>query len=153
MTSFEFPVTERTRTLLRLEQLYQRLAFFMAQDEPYQHHAALMALFEVLEAAGRTELKSELLQEVARTDDGDRDTALPRRDERLLVAARVERDGGVGGGRVGGGADDRYRVPVGLEDGEGEAEDCHRVVEHGGELALNPMLRKQRSVTLCPLWF
>lgn len=66
MTSFEFPVTERTRTLLRLEQLYQRLAFFVAQDEPYQHHAALMALFEVLEAAGRTELKSELLQELER---------------------------------------------------------------------------------------
>jgi hypothetical protein len=37
-----------------------------------------------------------LLQEVLRADDGDRDAALARRDEGLLVAARVERDRGVG---------------------------------------------------------
>ena len=66
MTCFEFPITERTRTLLRLEQVYQRLVFFIAQDEANCHHAALMSLFEVLEAAGRTELKSELLQELER---------------------------------------------------------------------------------------
>lgn len=66
VTSFEFPLVERTRTLLRLEQVYQRLVFFIGQDETYSHHAALMALFEVLEAAGRTELKSDLLQELER---------------------------------------------------------------------------------------
>ena len=67
VTSFEFPLVERTRTLLRLEQVYQRLVFFIEQDETYSHHAALMALFEVLEAAGRTELKSDLLQELERS--------------------------------------------------------------------------------------
>lgn len=66
VTSFEFPLVERTRTLLRLEQVYQRLVFFIAQQESYSHHAALMSLFEVLEAAGRTELKSDLLQELER---------------------------------------------------------------------------------------
>ena len=66
MISFEFPASERSRTLLRIEQLYQRLTFFIAQDDPCQHQSALMALFEVLESAGRTELKSDLLQELER---------------------------------------------------------------------------------------
>lgn len=66
MTSFEFPVTERTRSLLRLEQLYQRLSFFTEREHPYEHHAALLVLFEILEVASRAELKSDLLQELER---------------------------------------------------------------------------------------
>jgi len=64
--SFEFPVTERTRSLLRLEQLYQRLSFFVERDHPYEHHSALLVLFEILEVASRAELKSDLLQELER---------------------------------------------------------------------------------------
>jgi len=63
---FEFPVTERTRTLLRLEQLYQRLAFFIERDEPFEHHAALLVLFELMETASRADIKTDLLQELER---------------------------------------------------------------------------------------
>ncbi|GGY08197.1 cell division protein ZapD [Paludibacterium paludis] len=66
MISFEFPVTERTRTLLRLEHLYDRLAFFIERDNPFEHHAALLVLFEVMETASRADLKADLLQELER---------------------------------------------------------------------------------------
>lgn len=66
MISFEFPITERTRTLLRLEQLSQRLEYFSSREHPCDHHAALQALFEILETASRAELKSDLLQELER---------------------------------------------------------------------------------------
>jgi cell division protein ZapD len=64
--SFEFPVTERTRILLRLEQLYGRLAFFIEREHCYEHHAALLVLFELMETASRADLKADLLQELER---------------------------------------------------------------------------------------
>lgn len=66
MTSYEFPLNERIRTLLRMESLYERAHFFLGKDEPLEHHAALMSLFEVLDVAGRADLKSELMQELER---------------------------------------------------------------------------------------
>ncbi|WP_028537166.1 cell division protein ZapD [Paludibacterium yongneupense] len=66
MISFEFPVTERTRILLRLEQLYARLAFFIEREDRFEHHAALQVLFELLETASRADLKADLLQELER---------------------------------------------------------------------------------------
>nr|WP_233164017.1 cell division protein ZapD [Chromobacterium sp. ASV23] len=64
--SFEFPVTERTRILLRLEYLYGRLAYFVGKDHPHDHHAALLVLFELMETASRADLKADLLQELER---------------------------------------------------------------------------------------
>ena len=66
MICFEFPVSERTRSLLRLEHLYERLDFFMSGDNPLEHHAALQTLFELLETASRADLKADLLQELER---------------------------------------------------------------------------------------
>jgi cell division protein ZapD len=63
---YEYPFTERVRSLLRLEDLFDRLAYFIDQSHPYDHHAALMALFEVLEVTSRTDLKGDLLQELER---------------------------------------------------------------------------------------
>jgi cell division protein ZapD len=64
--SYEFPLNERVRTLLRLEDLYRKLDFFAGSEEPRAHHAAIVTLFEVLEVAGRADLKSELMQELER---------------------------------------------------------------------------------------
>jgi len=64
--SYEFPLNERIRTLLRLEALYERMRFFTGKDQPLEHHAALLALFEILDVAGRADLKSEMMQELER---------------------------------------------------------------------------------------
>ena len=66
MITYEYPLNERIRTLLRLEDLFDRVDFFIAQDQPLDHQAALTSMFEILEVASRGDLKSDLLQELDR---------------------------------------------------------------------------------------
>ncbi len=66
MILYEYPLNERVRTLLRLEDLFERLDFFASQEHPLDHHVALGTLFEILDVAGRADLKSDLLQELER---------------------------------------------------------------------------------------
>jgi len=64
--SYEYPLNERIRTLLRLEGLFARADFFIAHERGLEHHAALLVLFEICEVTGRADLKSELMQELER---------------------------------------------------------------------------------------
>ena len=66
MIVYEYPFNERIRTLLRLEDLYDKFKFFVHQEHPMQHHVALSTIFDMLEVAGRADLKSDLLQELER---------------------------------------------------------------------------------------
>lgn len=66
MIFYEYPFNERVRTLLRLEDLYDKASYFIQQDGSREHHAALIALFEILEVAGRADLKMDLIQELER---------------------------------------------------------------------------------------
>jgi len=63
---YEYPFSERVRTLLRLEDLFDKLLYFCAQQHAYCHHTALLTLFEILEVTTRADLKSDLLQELER---------------------------------------------------------------------------------------
>ncbi len=64
--TYEYPLNERIRTLLRLEDLFERSRHFIARSDPHDHHMALITLFEILEVASRADLKSDLLQELER---------------------------------------------------------------------------------------
>jgi cell division protein ZapD len=64
--SYEFPINEKVRTLLRLEKLFARVTFHTERESCLEHHAALLTVFEILEVASRADLKSELLQELER---------------------------------------------------------------------------------------
>ena len=66
MIIYEYPFNERIRTLLRLEDLHERYSFFLHQSHALQHHVALTTVFEMLEVASRSDLKSDLLQELER---------------------------------------------------------------------------------------
>jgi cell division protein ZapD len=66
LITYEYPLNERIRTLLRLEDLFERSRHFIALTDPLDHHMALLTLFEILEVAGRADLKSDLLQELER---------------------------------------------------------------------------------------
>jgi len=61
---YEYPFNERVRTLLRLEDLFDKLEYFCGQEHPYCHHTALLTLFEIVEVTSRSDLKGELLQEL-----------------------------------------------------------------------------------------
>lgn len=66
LIGYEYPLSERVRTLLRLEDLYDKALYFAAKVEPVENHVALVLLFDILEVAGRADLKSDLLQELER---------------------------------------------------------------------------------------
>lgn len=66
MISYEYPLNEKIRTLLRLEDLFLRVTHFIEGDHCDDHHAAMATLFEILEVVCRADLKSELLQELER---------------------------------------------------------------------------------------
>jgi cell division protein ZapD len=64
---YEYPLSERVRTLLRLEDLFDRVGHFMERPEhALEHHAALTAIFDIVDVAGRADLKSDLMQELER---------------------------------------------------------------------------------------
>ena len=66
MITYEYPLNERIRTLLRLEDLFERSRHFIGLPDQHDHHVALLTLFEILEVASRADLKSDLLQELER---------------------------------------------------------------------------------------
>jgi cell division protein ZapD len=66
MISYDYPLNERVRTMLRLEDLFARADFFTAKPHSLDHHAALLCLFEIIEVSCRADLKTDLLQELER---------------------------------------------------------------------------------------
>ncbi|MDR2690226.1 MAG: cell division protein ZapD [Azoarcus sp.] len=77
MIDYEYPLNERIRILLRLEDLFQKYAYFHNGETALDHHIALLALFEILEVASRADLKVDLCQELER----QRQTLLTFRDD------------------------------------------------------------------------
>lgn len=63
---YEYPLNERIRTLLRLEDLFDRAQHFIAADRQEDHHIALMMIFDIIEVASRADLKFDLAQELER---------------------------------------------------------------------------------------
>lgn len=93
MVLYEYPFNERVRTLLRLEDLFEKLSYFLDQTHPLQHHVALVTLFEILDVASRADLKSDLLQELERqrqTLVGLRDNPHVAQDRLVEVLTEIE---------------------------------------------------------------
>ena len=66
MVRYEYPLNEGIRTMLRLEQLFDRLGQLVARDSALDHHYAIATLFEIVDVASRADLKSDLLKELER---------------------------------------------------------------------------------------
>lgn len=63
---YEFPCNEKIRTYLRLELLFKRYDWFCEQTNPIAHQTAISALFDLLDATARSDLRNELIQELER---------------------------------------------------------------------------------------
>ena len=61
---YEYPFNERVRTYLRLEHLFERLGILLARDDALDHHFAFVTIFEIIEVAARSELKSDVLKDL-----------------------------------------------------------------------------------------
>lgn len=66
VTLYEYPFNERIRAFLRLESLFDRLFYFAQPGDSRMHQQAMGALFELIEATERTDLKGGLLQDIER---------------------------------------------------------------------------------------
>lgn len=66
MILYEYPLNEGVRTMLRLEHLFDRLGQLLPRDTPVDHHFALVTIFEIIEVAARSDLKSDLLRDLDR---------------------------------------------------------------------------------------
>ena len=63
---YEQPLNERIRTFLRIEQLMQRIDYFISGNHAWDSHCAITTLLEVSDLATRGDLKSELMKELKR---------------------------------------------------------------------------------------
>ena len=66
MIVYEYPLHERVRTWMRLEEIFEKTIFFIDANNPRAHHAALLGIFELVDLTARAEMKSELIQELER---------------------------------------------------------------------------------------
>ena len=65
-TTYEFPLNERIRVFMRLEQLFDQLKHFMAGSSVFDKRAAIGSLLDILTIFSRSDLKSELIKELDR---------------------------------------------------------------------------------------
>ena len=66
MILYEYPFNERLRTYLRLEYLYRRLGELLTQEHPVDHHYSMVSIFEIMEVANRSDLKTDVLKDLER---------------------------------------------------------------------------------------
>ena len=65
-TTYEFPLNERIRVFMRLEQLFDQLNHFMVGSSVFDKRAAIGSLLDILTIFSRSDLKSELIKELDR---------------------------------------------------------------------------------------
>lgn len=64
--TYEFPLNERIRVFIRLEQLFQQFSHFLSGMTAWDKRAALNALLDIMTIFSRNDVKSELLKELER---------------------------------------------------------------------------------------
>ena len=64
--TFEHPLNERARTLMRLEHLFEKLSFFQPQDNPWAARAMVETLLDIAAVSSRADIKTELIKELDR---------------------------------------------------------------------------------------
>lgn len=66
LTVYEFPLNERIRVFMRLEQLFEQLNHFLSGSTVSDRRAVISVLLDILMIFSRNDLKSELLKELDR---------------------------------------------------------------------------------------
>jgi len=66
--TFEHPLNERVRTFLRLEHLFDKVAHFMPQEDPWAMRVVVESLLDIVSITPRAEIRGELLKELDRND-------------------------------------------------------------------------------------
>lgn len=83
---FEQPVSERVRTMLRLEHLFAQLNHHRQDDSQWGLRASIVALIDILSLFSRNDLKTEISRELGER----RQALLPLRDRPGVDAGRLD---------------------------------------------------------------
>jgi len=68
MIVFEFPLNERIRRLLRIEEIYQKFEHQLKNTHDYFEFGCFNTLFEIVQLVSRSDLKIDFLQELERQE-------------------------------------------------------------------------------------
>ena len=93
MIKYEFPLNERTRKLLRLEQLFNKTQTALLSSNKYNEYNIFERIFELMQTASRTDLKVELIQEVERKVIHIKKLKRTKINDRLLIKLRKVKTG------------------------------------------------------------
>ena len=88
MIKYEFPLNERTRKLLRLEQLFHKTQTALLSSNKYNEYNIFERIFELMQTASRTDLKVELIQEVERKVIHIKKLKRSKFNDKLLIRLR-----------------------------------------------------------------
>lgn len=64
--TYELPLSERIRTFLRLEDLFEQMQHFAQYDGEWQNRAELSCLLDILAISSRMDLRTEITKEIER---------------------------------------------------------------------------------------
>ena len=91
LIKFEQPLTERMRTFLRIEFLYEQTLFHVDEPTEFSARAAVSALLEILTILGRGDVRADVIKELERHSDLlGRYRSQPGVDGGLVVGWRTE---------------------------------------------------------------
>ena len=105
--TYEFPLNERIRVFIRLENLFLQLDHFLSGNTVWDKRAAINVLLDILMIFGRNDLKSEILKELDRhsttlnqisNSEGVNTTKL---EKILLELNRISKDLYAANGKIG----------------------------------------------------
>ncbi len=65
--TYEHPLNERIRTMLRLEHLFRQASYFLNQESPWCSRVFISTLLDILDVFSRGDFKTELLKELDRS--------------------------------------------------------------------------------------
>lgn len=68
MNIFEFPLSERVRRLLRIEEIYQKFEHQLKNTHDYFEFGCFITLFEIVQLVSRSDVKIDFLQELERQE-------------------------------------------------------------------------------------
>ena len=103
--TFEHPLNERTRLLLRLAHLFAQLEYFLPQEETWGTRSAMTALLDIASLLSRSDIKSEIIKELER---------------HIGKLSRIRQTRGVDMQRLGQILDDLERLLIELHRSEGQ---------------------------------
>lgn len=66
LITYEYPLHERSRTLLRLEHCFRQYDYHASHNNPWETRAAMLAMLDVSAILARADIKSDLIKEMER---------------------------------------------------------------------------------------